>query len=563
MEYLLAAAVVFGFAAAVVLREVYRSQKREKLFVASLSENYGKKPKKEYSLERFARIDRYFQRHRRPGQVDDITWNDLEMDRLFRRMDSTLSASGEEYLYYTLRNTARTREELLHLEEAVAFFSLHERERIQVQCLMHRLGRMGKYSLYDYLDNLDYLGERSGRRHILCDLLFLPFLLAAPFFLAPSFLGISILAAYNIMTYFREKREVEPYFTSFDYVLRLQSVCEELGKLSIPACREEWERMRRHVSALKCVQRGSFLVLSGSRGVNTGNPLDLLFDYVKMIFHVDLIWFYRMLGKLKGRLADVDGLFTCVGYVETAVAVGAFRRSLKDGYCLPEFVENGPFRLEGGYHPLIENPVKNSVEASGGVLITGSNASGKSTFLRMTAVNAILAQTVHTCAADRYCAPLYDIYSSMSLRDNMEGGESYYIVEIRSLKRILDAAGKGERPVLCFVDEVLRGTNTVERIAAASQILMRLSGEGVQCFAATHDIEITHLLEGEYDNYHFEEAVRDNDILFSYLLQKGRASTRNAIRLLQIMGYDEEIIRQAERRAQRFTETGVWERQQK
>lgn len=559
MEYLLLAIVCVCFLAAVFLREAYQAKKREKLFIASLSENYGKIPKKEYSLERYARMDSFYCRHKRDGQVDDITWNDLDLDSLFQRMDSTMSASGEEYLYYTLRNTACTEEELLHMEEAVAFFTLREKERVQVQRLMHKLGHTGKFSLYDYLDNLDYLGERSSKKHILCDLLFVPLLLAVPFLLAPSLFGIALLAVYNIVTYFREKSEIEPYLVSFDYVLRLLAVCEKLEKVSVSACEKEWERMRRHASELKSVRRGSFLVLSGNRGGSTGNPLDILFDYIKMIFHVDIIWFYRMLHKLRGHLEDVDGLIACVGYVETAIAVGAFRQSLGNGYCIPVFAKESGLTLKEGYHPLITNPIKNSIEVERGVLLTGSNASGKSTFLRMVAVNVILAQTIHTCAAEFYRAPFYAVYSSMALRDSLESGESYYMVEIRSLKRILDAVGKSDRPILCFVDEVLRGTNTVERIAAASQILMSLTAGRVQCFAATHDIEMTQLLEGKYDNYHFEEEVKDGDITFPYLLQKGRATTRNAIRLLQIMGYDEDITLQATKRAEHFVETGLWE----
>ena len=193
-----------------------------------------------------------------------------------------------------------------------------------------------------------------------------------------------------------------------------------------------------------------------------------------------------------------------------------------------------------------------------GVLLTGSNASGKSTFLKTAAVNAILAQTIHTCTADRYCAPLFRIYSSMSLRDDMESGESYYMVEIRALKRILDAAGKTETPVLCFVDEVLRGTNTVERIAASSQILASLGARNIFCFAATHDIELTELLRDRFDNYHFEEEVRDGDVAFPYRLLPGKAVTRNAIRLLELMGYDQRIIRLADEQARHFLETGEW-----
>ncbi len=131
------------------------------------------------------------------------------------------------------------------------------------------------------------------------------------------------------------------------------------------------------------------------------------------------------------------------------------------------------------------------------------------------------------------------------------------MVEIKSLKRILDAIST-ETPVLCFVDEVLRGTNTVERISASSKILESMAGKNILCFAATHDIELTALLEGPYVNYHFEEQVEAGDVSFSYRLEAGRAASRNAIRLLGIMGYDETIIRAAEGMAERFVLTGEW-----
>ena len=105
---------------------------------------------------------------------------------------------------------------------------------------------------------------------------------------------------------------------------------------------------------------------------------------------------------------------------------------------------------------------------------------------------------------------------------------------------------------------MLRGTNTVERIAASTQVLKSLHRPGVICFAATHDIELTRLLEKEYDNYHFEEQVEEDDIQFNYRLMPGRAGSRNAIRLLGVIGYDQEIIREADRMAQEFLQTGEW-----
>ena len=147
--------------------------------------------------------------------------------------------------------------------------------------------------------------------------------------------------------------------------------------------------------------------------------------------------------------------------------------------------------------------------------------------------------------------------TSMALRDDLESGESYYIVEIRSLKRILDESKK-DGNILCIIDEVLRGTNTIERIGASSRILGMLKKENVLPFAATHDIELSYILENLYENYHFEEEVGDSDVTFNYLLKKGRVTTRNAIRLLEMIGYDQEIVKQANKAVEEFEKTGIW-----
>lgn len=557
MEVFVLFAALGLFFIVVFVREAIQAKKREKAFIASLYHISEKLPDKEYPLERYARMGSFYQRHQVKGQVDDITWNDLGMDEIFKRMNYTFSASGEEYLYYTLRNTKRTEEELAHLEEVICFFREHTDERVKIQYKMNRLGHTGKFSLYDYIDNLDYLGERNNRKHILPDFLFVPLIALLFVNLSVALVGIAILIVYNITSYFKEKKEIDPYIVSFAYVNRLTAVCEELLKLPVPVCKQEWEKMRGALRGLRGMQRGSFWVLAGSRSATSGNPLDILMDYVRMIFHVDLIQFNKMLSQLRTHIADVDGLIETVGYVETAIAAGIFRDSLEE-YCVPQH-GGEQMCVREAYHPLLEHPVKNSIDAHRGVLITGSNASGKSTFLKTIAVNAILSQSIHTCCASEYRAPMYEIYSSMALHDDMGSGESYYIVEIKALKRILDAAAAKKNRILCFVDEVLRGTNTVERIAASTQILKSLVESGnMLCFAATHDIELTELLKDVYDNYHFEEEIIENDIFFPYKLMSGSTKTRNAIKLLQIMGYDETVIEKAFQQAEHFVTAGTW-----
>lgn len=258
-----------------------------------------------------------------------------------------------------------------------------------------------------------------------------------------------------------------------------------------------------------------------------------------------------------GKKVELDEIITITGKIEAEISIACFRQSYKDYYCLPEFAGDS-YNGKDLIHPLITDAVANSIDTKRGLLITGSNASGKSTFLKTCALNAILAQSIHTVLGSSYKAPLYRVYSSMALKDDIFGGDSYYIVEIKSIKRILDANREDGCRVLCFVDEVLRGTNTIERIAASTEILKAFVDSKVTCFAATHDIELTTLLADKFDIYHFEGNVSDNDVQFDYLIKEGPATNRNAIKLLSVLGYDKAIVDDAQSLADKFLTTGVW-----
>lgn len=540
---------------------VLADRREKKRFEKKLYESYGKRPDKEYKVERFLRIPGYYEHHKRPGQIDDITWNDLSMDQVFIRLNYTISSSGEEVLYDMLRTPDRSEEELQYFDNIVTYFMENSEQRVAFQKIMGNLGNTGKFSLYDYLEYLHTLGDRSSTKDIIANLLYLPALLLMYFHLPMGVAAIIGLMVYNIYTYMEVKRQIEPYITSLAYITRLLIAAQETAGLKLPVCERENEKLLQGKKALNKSQRGSFWVFSKAGNTTGGSPLDILLDYVRMAFHVDLIFFNRMLREIGIHGEEIDQIITNLGYLESAVSIAMYRGSLKAegaSWCRP-CLQGDVLSAEKLYHPLIDNPVKNSITADRGVLLTGSNASGKSTFLKTVALGALMAQTLNMVPADTYSAPRFRIYSSMSLRDDLESGESYYIVEIKSLKRILDAMKEdSNQPVLCFVDEVLRGTNTVERIAAATQILLSLTGENILCFAATHDIELTELLAGQYDNYHFEEEIRDGDILFNYTLREGRAGSRNAIRLLEIMGYDQSIIRRAQEQAEGFLQQGIW-----
>lgn len=558
MEYIFLAIALFLLIIFFCGKGVFDDRRAQKRFRESLKNDYGSKPKREYKPEDMTPISKYFKKHSDEDALDDITWYDLDMDEVFKKLNYTHSSAGEEYLYYMLRHPVMQEQELLHREEIIQYFSNHESERVAYQYVFSKLGRISRFSVYDYLDYLDQLGDRSNFPHYFSMVLLV--ISAGIMFINFSvglllFLGILI---YNNLSYFRIKKEIEPYITSFAYLFRVLDTYENLKKHKVSILDKEFQKMSAVYSSLSNFRRGSYLLMSAGRVTGNGSPLDMLLDFVRMGFHIDLIKFNQMLSVVRQNLDQIDCMMTQLGMIESCIAIGEYREHVKD-YCIPVFQEQKKIEAEELYHPLLNEPVKNNVSAINSMLITGSNASGKSTFLKTVALNSILAQSIHTCLATSYESCFFQIYSSMSLKDNVFQGESYYMVEIRSIKRILDQISSKNGRVLCFVDEVLRGTNTVERIAASAQIMRCLHTSNSLCFVATHDIELTYLLENEYDNYHFKEEIVDDDIIFRYHLLNGRATTRNAIKLLSMMGFEDAIVQKAENMAEEFMKTNKWQ----
>lgn len=548
----------------IMVKEYFSSISYRNKVLHQIYLSYGTPAERSYKAGEMEHIGMYYHKHTAEHQIDDITWNDLDLDSIYQTINVSCSAAGDEYLYYRMRTPIYDLGEMEHMESRIRYFMEHEEERHTAQRMLLDLGRMGKYSIYEYLEYLETLGERNNARYYLSNLLLLVSIGVMFLSLPIGMVVLFGMLCHNIVGYYKEYKEIEPYITSFRYIDKLLRNAQQLGRRSIPGIANEQERLLECCRKMKRFIRNTYLIIYTEKG--NGNPLGILTDYLRMTFYLDLIQFNRALRAVRGHISEIDEMVTLFGQIETAIVIGSYRNSLQNRYCIPVIgYERSAERrmvMEQLYHPLLADPVLNSITTERGVLITGSNASGKSTFLRAVAVNAVLAQTIHTCLAARYEAPLMRIYSSMSLKDDLLGGQSYYMVEISSIKRILDQVKQAETDnchVLCFVDEVLRGTNTVERIAASTQIMRMLSADHVLCFAATHDMELTKLLEREYDNYHFEERIEEDDIFFPYILLKGPATTRNAIALLKMLEYDEHIVKDAERMAEKFLESGKWQ----
>ena len=473
--------------------------------------------------------------------IDDITWHDLNMDDVLERIDKSLSSVGKEYTAKALRMLEFDEEALKKRSRRADYLKENKADAYTLKKLFKNLGCTKKVSFYDYIFRLKELESSSNMLHYI--LIILLILAAALIFINPVFgiIALVVMISVNISVYFKKKAKIEGYFLSLKYLVSMISCAGNVlkkAKLADPAFEDISSGLEKSKGKLKSLKRGSWLLTNSV----SGSLVDVVMDYIRMIFHVDIIRFNQMRRKALGHENEINMLYSCLGELELALNICGYKDTLQY-YCEPSFKGAACIKAKEIYHPLVEDPVSNSIDAQKSVLFTGSNASGKSTFLKTIALNQIFAQTIYTCLASSYETGFFKVLSSMALSDNILGKESYFVVEIKSLRRIFNELS--DTPVLCFIDEVLRGTNTKERIAASSQILKSLVSDNALVFAATHDIELTQILEDEMENMHFSETINDREVLFDYKLKKGAANSRNAIKLLEVYGFDEKITQEA------------------
>lgn len=209
-------------------------------------------------------------------------------------------------------------------------------------------------------------------------------------------------------------------------------------------------------------------------------------------------------------------------------------------------------KVDNIYHPLINNCVPNSILIDKSVIITGSNMSGKSSFLRTLAVNIVSSYGLNMSFSSAISLPECRLHSVLTVSDNLDEGKSYYMSEVLRIRSIIEKCSSGDNHLtnLVFIDEIFKGTNTIERISIADAVIRYLSSlENTVAVVSTHDIELAHGLEEILDTYHFNETIDSEKISFSYTLIPGVVYTRNAISLLRLCGYPSSILDKAEENA--------------
>jgi hypothetical protein len=220
--------------------------------------------------------------------------------------------------------------------------------------------------------------------------------------------------------------------------------------------------------------------------------------------------------------------------------------------CYPR-VEKTGLSLAEGRHPLLLAPdvTPNSAELTSESrtwVITGPNAAGKSTFLRMVGINVLLAQTGAAVPARAMTWSPMRLITDVRIRDDLARNESYFLSEVRRLRRlVLDL--DDTVPIFGLIDEPFRGTNSRERVAAGIALLEHLMASPHFLLIATHEDLLAHVAGTTTSarNYHFQEHLQEQGVAFDYLLRPGPATTHTALRILEREGYPTSLLERARR----------------
>lgn len=540
----LAIGIVLSVGAFFVILDLFSKTKLRQL----VRSQWGKIPRqirldKEESLKAAWQIEKQF--HDWDSEIDDLTWYDLDMQAIFELINGTYSSIGSEALYQRLRNFHFNQTD--DLEELIQFYKENPEIREKIQFHFAGLGKHDNNFTKQYIANGKK--EKLGNLGLYVLLGLLP-LISLILLVVIGPIGIFLLLGsilFNVIFYMTKKAKLETELESMRYLVQSISLANKLATIPTPRQAE----IRENSIPLKSIAKWGF-----SFRVKSNSEADMLFEYLNLAFMIPFIAYNFVITRLSKYSQEAINLWSVLGEMEVAAAVLNFRTYFPIS-CQPEFAEGG-IKAEDIYHPLVEYSVVNPVDWQRNTLVTGSNASGKSTYVKSIAISAILSQTINTAIAEQFTMQPGHVLTSMAVEDDILAGDSYFVAEIKSIKRLLSQVKKGAR-CYCFIDEILKGTNTIERIAASSSVVTWLADYPSLSFVATHDIELTEMLKKQCDNVHFEETVtEDRGITFDYVLKQGPSVTRNAIALLKVMDYPEKIVDQAQKEARYFDEQRTW-----
>jgi hypothetical protein len=470
-------------------------------------------------------------------EVDDKTWADLEFPEIFARWDTTVTPVGGQVLFAQLRRylgNAGT------LTQRYASYVELARDTPLRESLQLRLASLKDDANADIAELLfDERPARPNHDTLIKAWSFGSLLLLAlvAVFGWPAWAWLAVIPV-NTAIIFRgvwwRVRESD----MLKHAAALLDVADKLAAIEVSHdALPQLAGLRDEASSRRALRRILFWY--------TLMELPLFstaFSILNFAFLTELLIHARTIERFYANRSMLRASFMLSGEIDAAIALASCLQQYRQ-HCLPRLADERALAISDGCHPLLPAGVANSVQlVQRSALVTGSNMAGKTTFIKMLACNAILGQTVGFCLASAATIPRATVMASIHGLHSVASGKSHYFTEIETIDAFIRGGVAGRIRIL-VIDEPFSGTNTVERIAVARAVLEALETQAI-VLVTTHDVELQAMLGGRYALYHFQENP-DADGYFDYRLRPGPATERNAIRLLDRLGFPRGITANA------------------
>lgn len=479
--------------------------------------------------------------------INDKTWNDLKMWDVFEKLDRTVSTAGRQVLFDKLKTYKDENCSDDSFFELVKLFRKDANFREEIQLQLMSLETTQSYFLPVILQD-------DEERKISCPFIYhflgyAAFIIPLLIFVKPYFffwlIGLVII---NISINFYFTKKIYRNFSTYYYLAVMANITLNLQKKVNLPDHPLFNYVKSSENLCKKIKRRMGNILTDRSTMSEAEQA--VYEYMNMIGLYDLRIFLKANELLKEYNFELNKLFKTLGEIDSSISAASYIEQHQN-CCRPKFNSYNNIKIDNMIHPLVENAVPNSIDLENhSLLITGSNMSGKTTFIKTVGVNFILAQTVGFMLSEKADIPRLKILSSIKIEDNLDQGKSYYQAEVDELLAFLNKEDQINQ-YLFLIDEIYRGTNTVERISASTAVLKYLSNSNLT-FVTTHDIELQTLLGEKYEMKHFSECVDGNRFYFDYKIKDGPCKTRNAIKLLELSGYPQQVVTNAYRLAENF-----------
>lgn len=525
---------------------IYNFRKKDDKLKLKFRETWGKE------IEKYSDSDRIVKYANKKLAGNDPltaqTLKDIDIESLFSFLDRTITSIGQQCLYKKLLFISTT-ENLKRFDLQTDFFVDNVDKREEVQEILYRLEMNGTYRIVDFFGSKKVEKSTYAQLYNWLSIIMVLGLLSAIFFPAILIYLIPVIAVnLSISFIFKYRSEkklkaVKEVYGLIKASRRLHKSQTIIDKASIP----------ESILSFKSFERRYKYLNLGIPDDDFSKIMFYMIDMVKSFFLLDLHLLNSSYKKVIKGLDSLEKLYQYVGAFDMAISTASLKSDTTIKWCKPELTtEKKILQFIHATHPLIEDCVPNSINLKGkSAFITGSNMSGKSTFLRTVLINVLLAQTLYVCFAESFMVSIMQPFSCINIDDDLSKGSSYFFAEVEVIKKMTEQIPSSSNN-LFVIDEVFKGTNTVERISLAKAILNYLNNADNLVIASSHDLELIDLLSSQFDMFYFAETIQDDVLIFDHTIKPGFLKTTNAIKMVALEDFPKSIVDEAYEMATHF-----------